>query len=615
MFKYKNIQLFGFSIAFSVIFISNGLANLPIVATTLPSKSIIYSKTDSLKSKELACNFTPSLWLRADAGVTLSGGVVSTWADQSDNSNNATQNRNNRQPAFLASGMNFNPTLDFDGVNDFLQGNAGASNTTLFMVARSDIAVNNSSAGQTIFTANIVNPASDAYFFSLGSITAAFANEVITHALGNSTEYRKARTGNFTIPATPHLYSTNHNNTSSSSNVYYDGRQIDNDISGNFINAETNRPYRVGGNLYVWGGSNFNGQISEVLSFPINLSTNDRHIIESYLGIKYGIPLTHAYLNSANQTLWNESNYSNNIASIGREDCFKLNQKQTKSTQDGAIITMGLGNIFNDNNSNTNNFSNDQSYLFWGHDNDDNGTIEEISSELPTGVKKRLDREWKVRNINAVDAVAIQFDLNGINHSGTVAGDFFLLIDNDSDSDFTSGTVQKIAASTFQNGIISFTDISFQSESIISLATESNNAPQVSCPIVNLEVCPNGNTYLFANGVQVQDLDNDNLTAQITIAGITDNKDSITVDLTDFIGTSQNFNYPNLTISGAMTASQLQSILRTLQFSTTSSLVGTRVINILSNDGIEDSNTVTKEIQANENFSICCSADAPIISN
>lgn len=613
MLKNKNILQLSFLLLFSTIFSSSGLANIPIADKSLLSPANTY--IDSLKSKELACNFTPSLWLRADAGVTLSGGVVSAWADQSGNSNNATQNRNNRRPSFLASGINFNPTLDFDGNNDFLQGNAGASNTTLFMVAHSDITVNNSSAGQTIFTANIANPFSDAYFFSIGSITAAFTNEVITHALGNSTEYRKARTGNFTIPATPHLYSTNHSNATSSSNIYYDGAQIDNTNSGNFINAETNRPYRVGGNLYVWGGSNFNGRISEILSFPTNLSTDDRHIIESYLGIKYGIPLAHPYINSANQTIWNEPNYGNNIASIGREDCFNLNQKQTKNAQDGSIITMGLGNIFNDNNSNPNNFSNDQSYLFWGHDNDDNGAIEEISSELPTGVKKRLDREWKVKNTNEVGAVEIQFELNGINHSGTVAGDFFLLIDTDNDSDFTSGTVQKIAASTFQNGIVSFAGITFQSESIISLATQSNNAPQISCPIVNLEVCPNGNTYLFADGVQVQDLDNDNVTAQITIVGITDNKDSIVVDLTGFTGVSQSFNYPNLTISGSMTSAQLQTILRTLEFSTTSSLVGTRAINILLNDGIEDSNTVTKEIQVDENFSICCSADAPIISN
>jgi len=613
--KNKNIIPLYLSLIFSPLFISTGLAEFSMDSTHLDYYTTPHTicLSDSLKSKKLDCNFAPSLWLRADVGITLAGGTVSAWADQSGNSNNATQNTGNNQPSFLEGAMNFNPTLDFDGVSDFLQGNAGGSNTTLFMVAQSDLSVTRTTAGQTIFTADIVNPVTNSYFFSIGSITAAFNNEVITHALGNSTEYRKSLTGNAMIPATPHLYSTNHDNATSSSNVYYDGEQIDNNSSGNFLDAETNRPYRIGGNLYVWGGTNFNGRIAEVLSFTTNLSINDRYIIESYLGIKYGISLAHAYINSADQIVWEEPNYANNITSIAREDCFRLNQKQSKNTQAGAIITMGLGSIAIDNSSNLNSFPDDQSFLFWGHDNDDNGVIEETSNELPIGVIKRLDREWKVKNINEVDAVEIQFDINDVNHSGTDASDFFLLLDED--GDFSNGTVQKIAATSFQDGIVTFTNITFKEELIMSLATESNNAPQIRCPEVSLEVCPDGNAHKFAEDIQVQDLDNDNVTAQITIAGITDNNDSLKVDLTGFVGVTQNFNYPNLTISGSITPPQLQTILNTLYFSTTSALVGAREISIFLNDSIENSNTVIKEIQSDENFSICCSADAPIISN
>ena len=570
---------------------------------------------DSLKSKKFACNFTPSLWLKADIGITLTAGNVNIWADQSGNANNATQNAPNNRPSFLDGAMNFNPTLDFDGNNDFLRGNAGGAITTLFLVAHSDISVTRATSGQTIFTANIVNPVSDSYFFSIGSITAAFNNEVITHALGNSTEYRKALIGNSTIPATPHLYSTNHVNASSTSNVYYDGTPIDNVTSGNFINAETNRPYRIGGNLYVWGGTHFNGRIAEILSFPTNLNISDRHIIESYLAIKYGISLGHAYTNSDNQTLWDEPIYTTNISSIGRDDCFGLNQKQTKNTNTGAIITMGIGSIANNNAANSNSFSDDNSFLFWGNDNDDNGVIEEISNELPTGVKKRLDREWKVKNINEVEAVEVQFDLNGINHSGTNAGDFFLLLDEDGDGDFTTGSLQKIAASAYQNNIVSFSNIAFNAEVILSLATEANNAPQIMCPELTLEACPNGTAYKFSTGIQVTDLDNDNVTALITLSGITDHNDEIQADLTGFGSVTQNFSYPSLTITGTISPTQIQTILRTLQFSTTSSLVGVREINILLNDSIENSNTLIKEIQADENLSICCSANAPIISN
>lgn len=560
----------------------------------------------------------PSIWLKADAGVSFNNGSqVTSWTDQSGNANNVTQNTNNRRPTYQSNSINFNPALDFDGANDFLQGNAGFSNTTLFMVARSDLNITNATPGQTILTANITNPASDAYFFTLGSVTAAFGNEVITHGLGNSTEYRKVLTGNTTIPNVPHLYSTDHNNTIRNAAIYFDGSQIDNNTANTFINSQNNRAFRVGGNLYVWGGIYFNGQIAEILSFPTNLSSTDREIINSYLAIKYGIPLTHAYRDIDGITIWSEATYSNNIAAIGRNDCFNLNQKQTTSSDIGAFITIGLGAIASDNNSNNNSFNTDQSFLFWGNDNDDNGVIEEINSELPAGIQTRLDREWKIRNINQVGAVEVQFDLNSITHSATTSSDFFLLIDEDGDGNFNTGTVQQLPVNSFSNGIVSFSNLSLADKVVISLATgvTPNTAPQITCLSTSFEVCPTGQIYDIATTIQTSDLDNDNVTAQITIQGITDNADTLIVDLTGFPAASQAYNYPTLQITGIINPSQLQSILRTLTFSTTSTMAGVRIISMIINDGIANSNEINKSIQADENLSICCSANAPLISN
>lgn len=617
--KNKNISTFlFFYFLYSVSLNGTNIAPFSIVNFIDPP--IIFNQslaTDSLKNKSIACNFTPSLWLKGDEGVTLSGNNVTAWADQSGNANNASQNANNRRPSFQATAINFNPALDFDGANDFIQGNGGASNTTLFMVARSDLAVTRTTPGQTILTANITNPASNSYFFSIGSVTAAFNNEVITHGLGHSGEYRKVLTGNFSIPNVPHLYSTDHNNSTSNAVIYYDGAQIDNNTANTFINSETNRSYRIGGNLYVWGGIYFNGKIAEILSFPTNLTTDDREIVQSYLGIKYGISLSHAFKDADGLTIWNESGYANNIASIGRDDCFGLNQKQTKNAQTGAILTMGLGSIANSNVDNTNTFNNDKSFLFWGNDNDDDGVVEEINTELPAGVQNRLDREWKIRNTNNVGAVEIQFDLNGITNSATTASDLFLLIDEDGNGNFNNGTIQKIAATSFTNGIVSFSTINLADGVVITLATTAapNNAPQITCPSTTLEVCPNGQQNDIATSIQVTDLDNDNLTAQITITGITDNSDILSVDLTGFSGITQTYNYPTLQITGNITPMQLQTILQTLIFSTTSTLAGVRDIRILINDTIENSNEIVKAIQADENLSICCSANAPLISN
>jgi hypothetical protein len=56
-----------------------------------------------------------SLWLKADAGVTLSGSNVTAWADQSGNGNNATPPDavNGYEPLFVSNSVNGLPTIRF----------------------------------------------------------------------------------------------------------------------------------------------------------------------------------------------------------------------------------------------------------------------------------------------------------------------------------------------------------------------------------------------------------------------------------------------------------------------------------------------------------------------
>lgn len=79
------------------------------------------------------------LWLRADAGVPLSGSVA-TWLDQSGNGNNAVRAEPNKQPVVVGDGINGMPSVRFDRTqNQSLDlGNImeGAGQGEVFMVAR-----------------------------------------------------------------------------------------------------------------------------------------------------------------------------------------------------------------------------------------------------------------------------------------------------------------------------------------------------------------------------------------------------------------------------------------------------------------------------------------------
>jgi hypothetical protein len=61
-------------------------------------------------------------WQRPDLGVTLNGGNVSAWADQTANANHDTQGTAASQPLWIASvaAANNEPAIQFDNVDDYL---------------------------------------------------------------------------------------------------------------------------------------------------------------------------------------------------------------------------------------------------------------------------------------------------------------------------------------------------------------------------------------------------------------------------------------------------------------------------------------------------------------
>ncbi len=115
----------------------------------------------------------------------------------------------------------------------------------------------------------------------------------------------------------------------------------------------------------------FKGTIAEFMVFDRVLSFLERLQVETYLAIKYGIPLTIGNYVSANQqVLWHQEEnkgYAHRIAGIGRQDAYQLYQKQTLSAHDTAVqltlsYTPGSGSA-------TASRMQDNHFLVWG-DND-----------------------------------------------------------------------------------------------------------------------------------------------------------------------------------------------------------------------------------------------------
>ncbi len=98
----------------------------------------------------------------------------------------------------------------------------------------------------------------------------------------------------------------------------------------------------------------FVGSFPEFISFPRELSRNERNRVDSYLALKYGITLSGntSYLNSRNLIFWDASNnniFSNRIFGFGRDNISGLNQLQSESTHHKEHLVSAVGDIVETN--------------------------------------------------------------------------------------------------------------------------------------------------------------------------------------------------------------------------------------------------------------------------
>ncbi|MBL0146476.1 MAG: gliding motility-associated C-terminal domain-containing protein [Chitinophagaceae bacterium] len=160
--------------------------------------------------------------------------------------------------------------------------------------------------------------------------------------------------------------------------------------------------------------------IAELIIYSNTLTAAERNKIESYLAVKYGFTLDQAAINNNDYVasnasiIWNRalfSGYANNITGIGRDDATALSQKQSKSINTSALVTLYNGTYASgifplENAANTNTFTNDYSFLLTG----DNGASTTIDQCALSGNLHRMQRVWRASKTGTVSNVTIAVD-------------------------------------------------------------------------------------------------------------------------------------------------------------------------------------------------------------
>ena len=232
------------------------------------------------------------LWLRSDVGVTTSSGAVTSWADQSGNSNNATQGTGANRPTLVTGSANSGvlPSISFNGSSHYLTLPTGFANlsagASAFIMLKPTAAVatgtpfvcGNSSNSDALIvktTGSGTNAALYAFNGATSSNVTTSSNPLSTSAFqlvetvytpGSSpgTGVGKVYVGG-TLQATATTLVQNLNNTS---------RTI-NRIGTSTASTE-------------W----FAGNICEILVYSSPVSDSQRKSIESYMLSKYGVGAT-----------------------------------------------------------------------------------------------------------------------------------------------------------------------------------------------------------------------------------------------------------------------------------------------------------------------------------
>jgi hypothetical protein len=417
----------------------------------------------------VASNLT--LWIKAGSGASpSSGGTLTGWTDMTGNNSFSLTSTGTglTAPVVVLNGLNFNPVVRFTGSGT--NGYRLLGNTSITM---SEASV----AGS--WTGNVMNN------------RGAFFSPINNGGGGNSRYYfwsasktqlwvgfGPATSGPGYVMATPPDSNVpvvlTASGTGSGSVLNMNGLDArTGSVRGGYTSTTMTDIPQIGDRSTSDG--KMNGDIAEIVVYSAANSTTLRNKVESYLALKYGITLGNAtspisYTSSAGTVFWTGlAAYQHNIFGIGTDNGSGLVQTSSNSNNSGSgdgTGQSGLGNLVLKTSSPLTNGQ----FLMVGTDSAAL-TEETITAAIGPAAaigSKRLVRTWKAQTTGAVSSVNLSFDMTGLTlFGGTTATNYYLLIDNDGDGNFTTGTQTYVPASGISGNLISFSGTSVLANGVV----------------------------------------------------------------------------------------------------------------------------------------------------
>jgi len=220
-----------------------------------------------------------SLWLKADAGVTLSGSDVTAWADQSGNDNNASSEEGTR-PTFVSNTLNSKPVLRFDGAGQqmALTSSIGGTEYSIFIVCKN----NDNTNGSMFFWSTDENYGKYIASITSGAYNASARNRfILSENDAGSGEGESIIAWSSAEVFNSYFVGTATQNGGGKAYSYGSGGT---DSLGTFVASNTFD--LIGGYEF---GYELDGDVAEIISYNRAVTTPERQQVESYLTNKYNL--------------------------------------------------------------------------------------------------------------------------------------------------------------------------------------------------------------------------------------------------------------------------------------------------------------------------------------
>ena len=462
------------------------------------------------------------LWLKADYSTSLltTGSLVEYWRYANDPTKQFRQGSfvplADGRPLLMISQVNFSPAVVFNGTQTLfgpINGNApllyGDDDYALFAIWKSS---NTSINGERIWSQWDCSPISGS---EAAGISLTTISNGMQYTYGPQFEFYPYNQG-LHIQYQPDEWILTQFNV------------LDQDVQDLELNNHTNALLPIitstdplGGNgrarrrLFTSshtigscdGFTPFEGGLAELIIYERPIQGWEKARVLSYLATKYGFSLYNSdYVasdfNGISGTRYWESGspWNLHVFGIGRDN--GAGGSGMTVTQSNSIHTgsgdgtgqPGAGNIILAADPGQ---VDNLEFMMIGHNAD---PLSETGEDLPLTLNNsslRLAREWKVKRTGDPGPVSLSFDLLGINLTGGRNDpiDFALLIDEDGDGNFRTGTYTLHVPTSITGGRLHFDNLQFEDNTVFTFITRLRFNTVLTQQTLPLQVHPQDGTF------------------------------------------------------------------------------------------------------------------------